>query len=57
VTVSIHRADLEHLELTTMRVPVFDAARALCTGAGFTSRGPFGAYHRDRHNVFLTVAL
>jgi len=57
VTVSIHPADLEHLELTTMRVPVFDAARALCTGAGFTSRGPFGAYHRDRHNVFLTVAL
>jgi len=38
-------------------VPVFDAARALYAGAGFSACAPFGAYRPDRHSVFLTLAI
>jgi putative acetyltransferase len=51
------RSGATRVSLETGVVPVFDAARALYTGAGFTPCAPFGAYHPDRHSVFLTVAL
>ena len=45
------------VSLETGVVPVFDAARALYTGAGFAPCDPFGAYQPDRHSVFLTLEL
>ena len=38
-------------------VPVFEAARTLYAGAGFTPCPPFGAYREDRHSVFMTLEL
>lgn len=45
------------VSLETGVVSVFDVARALYAGAGFTPRAPFGAHRRDRHSVFLTLVL
>jgi putative acetyltransferase len=51
------RSGATRVSLETGVAPVFDAARALYTGAGFTPCAPFGAYHPDRHSTFLTLAL
>ena len=51
------RSGATRVSLETGVVPVFDAARALYAGAGFTPCEPFGAYRPDRHSVFLTLAL
>ena len=45
------------VSLETGVAPVFDAARALYTGAGFTPCAPFGDYRLDRHSTFLSLAL
>ncbi|WP_392543921.1 GNAT family N-acetyltransferase [Oryzobacter telluris] len=45
------------VSLETGVVPLFDAARALYTSAGFTPCEPFGTYHPDRHSTFLTLEL
>ena len=45
------------VSLETGVVPLFDAARALYLGAGFTECEPFGAYRPDRHSMFLTREL
>ncbi len=45
------------VSLETGVVPLFDAARALYTSAGFLPCEPFGAYNPDRHSVFLTLEL
>ena len=51
------RAGATRVSLETGIVPVFDAARALYTGVGFTPCAPFGPYRPDRHSVFLTLEL
>jgi putative acetyltransferase len=51
------RAGATRVSLETGVAPVFDTARALYTGAGFVPCDPFGAYHPDRHSMFLTLAL
>ena len=51
------RSGATRVSLETGVVPVFDAARALYTGAGFVPCDPFGPYHPDRHSTFLTLAL
>lgn len=51
------RSGATRVSLETGVVPVFDAARTLYAGAGFTQCAPFGAYRPDRHSVFLTLAL
>lgn len=51
------RSGATRVSLETGVAPVFDAARALYTGAGFTPCAPFGAYRRDRHSMFLTLEL
>ena len=45
------------VSLETGVVPVFDAARSLYAGAGFTECPPFGPYRPDRHSTFLTLEL
>ncbi|MFQ6170808.1 GNAT family N-acetyltransferase [Oryzobacter sp. R7] len=50
-------AGATRLSLETGVVPLFDAARALYLGAGFTETAPFGAYRPDRHSIFLTLEL
>ena len=51
------RSGATRVSLETGVVPVFDAARSLYAGAGFTPCEPFGAYRPDRHSVFLTREL
>jgi putative acetyltransferase len=51
------RSGATRVSLETGVVPVFDAARGLYAGAGFTPCPPFGAYRPDRHSVFLTLEL
>lgn len=55
--VQARAAGAARVSLETGVVPLFDAARALYTGAGFTPCEPFGDYRPDRHSVFLTLAL
>lgn len=50
-------AGATRVSLETGVVPLFDAARALYLGAGFTECEPFGAYRPDRHSIFLTREL
>jgi hypothetical protein len=50
-------AGARRVSLETGVAPVFDAARALYSGAGFTPCEPFGDYRPDRHSMFLTKDL
>ena len=50
-------AGAQRVSLETGVVPVFEAARTLYAGAGFTPCPPFGAYREDRHSVFMTLEL
>lgn len=51
------RSGIARVSLETGVVPVFDAARSLYAGAGFTECPPFGPYRPDRHSTFLTLEL
>ena len=43
--------------LETGSADYFAAARSLYRSAGFTERGPFGAYRDDPHSVFMELEL
>ena len=51
------RSGATRVSLETGVVPVFDAARALYAGAGFSACAPFGASRPDRHSMFLTLVI
>ena len=51
------RSGATRVSLETGVGPVFDPARSLYAGAGFTECAPFGAYRTDRHSAFLTRVL
>ena len=57
VLAQARRSGASRVSLETGVVPVFDAARALYAGAGFSECAPFGPYRPDRHSTFLTLEL
>ena len=50
-------SDFKRLSLETGSYAVFEPARLMYAGFGFTECDPFGDYELDPHSTFMTLAL